>query len=376
MAEKLIELGLQRSDGSGQGDTAAPGLLSLIDRLLTLLAENVVESDSLKTSEFRAKIESYRKKIALYAADGPLPSSTADACLSLCQDYFRRGRVYLSERESEFGEVIDVLRDALSKLTGESASFNTRLMGSSDRFSRMTEIQDIRELKKQISQEVVQLKRVVDEKQKQDEASYAKLSKRVAVLQTNLTKTKKEAELDPLTRVSNRGCFDATIGEWVAIASEGGKPFVLAMLDIDNFKRINDTYGHQVGDRVLIGAAQWLSKTSRSSDFVARYGGEEFAMLLSGTTLADAETRMNDLLQKISACSYDFLQDGELVPVQFTVSCGISEFSGEGAPDDLIRRADEGLYEAKNAGKNRVVAKKKGKFSFGFRMPLGRGSKS
>lgn len=306
MAERLIELGLKRSDPGSQKNEAAPELLSLIDRLLTLLADNVVESENLKTSEFRAKIENYRKNIARCGDDGPWPSSTADACLALCEDYFKRGRVYLAERESDFGEVIDVLRDALSKLTGESASFNVRLLSSSDRFSRLTEIQDIRELKKQISQEVVQFKRVVDEKQKQDEATYA-------------------------------------------------KPFVLAMLDIDNFKRINDSYGHQVGDRVLIGAAQWLSNFCRASDFVARFGGEEFAMLLSGATLADAEIRMKELLQKISGCSYDFFQDGQLVVVQFTVSCGISEYSGDAAPEDLIRRADEGLYEAKNTRKNRVV---------------------
>lgn len=376
MAEKLIELGLSRSAWDGDGASTSAELVSLIDRLLTLLAESVVESGSLKTNEFRSKLERHRRKIAQCADNRPALSATAEACLALCQDYFKRGKTYAAEREAEFGEVIDVLRDALSKLAGEAASFNVRLMSSSDRFNRLGEIQDIRELKRLISHEVSQLKRVVAEKQKQDDATYARLSKRVEVLQTSLKKTRKEAEIDPLTRVANRGCFDRTIHEWTAAAGEGGKSFVLAMLDIDNFKSINDSHGHQVGDRVLMGAAQRFGQFARAADFVARFGGEEFAMLLEGTALAEAENRMWDLLQKIAACSYDYMQDGQFVVVPFTVSCGMSEFSPGDASADLIRRADEALYEAKNGGKNRVAAKKKTKFNFGFRIPLSRNPKS
>ena len=108
---------------------------------------------------------------------------------------------------------------------------------------------------------------------------------------------------------------------------------------------------------------------------MARFGGEEFSMLLAGTTLPDAENRMWDLLQKIAACSYDYMQDGQFVAVQFTVSCGMSEFSPGDAATDLIRRADEALYEAKKAGKNRVAFRKKTKFNFGFRS-LSRNPKS
>jgi diguanylate cyclase len=248
-------------------------------------------------------------------------------------------------------------------------------MSSSDRFSRLTEIQDIRELKKKISHEVMQLNRVVEEKQKQDEATYARLSKRVELLQASLMKTQKEAELDPLTRLANRGCFDSTIQEWTEMVNAGGKPFVLAMIDIDDFKRINDSHGHPVGDRVLMGAAQWFSKSARATDVVARFGGEEFAMLLGGATLDGAERRMKEMLQKISSCSYDYMRDGKITVVHFTVSCGMSECSAGDTTEDVIRRADDALYEAKNTGKNCVSVKKKAKFNFGFRIPLIRNPK-
>src|SRR3990172_7702377 len=109
MAEKLIELGLRRSAWDGDGASTSAELVSLIDRLLTLLAESVVESGSLKTSEFRSKLESHRRKIAQYADDRPALSATAEACVALCHDYFKRGKIYSAEREAEFGEVIDVL---------------------------------------------------------------------------------------------------------------------------------------------------------------------------------------------------------------------------------------------------------------------------
>src|SRR5262249_51029211 len=143
-----------------------------------------------------------------------------------------------------------------------------------------TVIEDIRELKKQIAQEVRELNRTVAEKQKQDEMNYARLSKRIEVLQTNLTRKSEEASLDPLTRVANRGSFDRAIERWVAEPKESRQPFVVAMFDLDNFKQINDTHGHQVGDRVLLCAAQWFGKYVRACDFLGRYGGEEFVIML------------------------------------------------------------------------------------------------
>jgi diguanylate cyclase len=330
-------------------------------RLLALVADTAIESDTLNTYEFRGKLEKYRHRLANCAHGDPNTPLIAADCLRICQDYLTRARTYLLERETEFAEVIDVLRLALGKLAGEAQSFNVRLMGSSERFNRLTEIHDIREMKKQISQEVRELNRVVVEKQKQDEASYTRLSKRIEVLQTNLTKTTEEASLDPLTRVANRGSFDSAIERWVTMHRENGKPFVVAMLDLDNFKQINDTHGHQVGDRILLSAAQRFGKYVRASDFLARYGGEEFVIMMSDLDLAQAEIKFVEILAKIAGCSHEYRKDDQDYRVCFTASCGLAEFiPGEGA-EDLIRRGDEALYEAKRTGKNRVVLARKQK---------------
>ena len=247
----------------------------------------------------------------------------------------------------------------LAKISGEAKSFSVRLIGSSERFNRLTEIEDIRELKKQIAQEVRELNRTVAEKQKQDEVNYSRLSSRIEVLQTNLARSTEEASLDSLTRVSNRGSFDRTVVQWVT--AQNRKPFVLAMLDLDDFKQLNDTHGHQVGDRVLLCAAQWFGKYVRAGDFLGRYGGEEFVIMLADFDLTQAEERFTELLARIAGCNFDYPKDGQIWVVTFTVSCGLAEFSFDETAEDLVRRADEALYEAKRTGKNRVVAGKKPK---------------
>lgn len=368
MNEGLIGLGLNESDSTKAFEdireaepTPAAELATFSARLLALVSDTVVESDTLRTYEFKAKLEKYRHQLANSINGDANTSVVASDCLRLCEDYLTRARAYLLEREGEVAEVIEVMRTALGKLAGEAKSFNVRLMGSSERFTRLTDIEDIRELKRHIAQEVRDLNRTVTEKLKQDELDYEKLSKSLEILQTSLTHTRQEASLDPLTRLANRGAFDRALEHWVHVHKGDRRPFVLAVLDLDNFKQINDTHGHQIGDRVLFCAAQWFGKSVRSSDFLARYGGEEFAILLDDIELSQAEPKFTELLGKIAGSNYWYKIDEEQRVVAFTASCGLAESTVDESAEDLLRRADEALYVAKRTGKNRVVVAKKTK---------------
>ncbi|MEJ7618329.1 MAG: GGDEF domain-containing protein, partial [Pyrinomonadaceae bacterium] len=139
---------------------------------------------------------------------------------------------------------------------------------------------------------------------------------------------------------------------WIAEYGKRHVPFVLAMLDIDHFKRINDTLGHPVGDRVLICAAQWLTSNVRGEDFLARYGGEEFAVLLCDVRLKQAESKFATFLERVAESSYQYDEGGEKRVTQFTFSCGLAEYSSADSAESLISRADEALYQAKGNGKN------------------------
>jgi diguanylate cyclase len=362
MNEGLIQLGLQHDPDAAdpQDDPAAVDSesSSLNARLLALISETAVESESLNTPQFRARLENYRRRLESSVEGDPDTATIANECLRLCQDYLGRARTYLLERETELAEVIEVMRVAIGKLAGDAKAFNGRLIGSSERLNRLTEIHDIRELKKRICQEVQDLNRAVEERQKQDEMQFAKLSKHIEVLQASLTISKHEASIDQLTRIANRGSFDRAFERWLAEHTENQEAFILAILDIDNFKEINDKHGHPVGDRVLFCAAQWLAQYVRSTDVLARYGGEEFVVLMADIDAQQAETHFSDLLAKISHCNYAYDKNGEECTVAFTASCGLAEFTLDESGEDLIRRADEALYVAKRTGKNQVVLAK------------------
>jgi diguanylate cyclase (GGDEF)-like protein len=361
MNERLIELGLRNENDRNHQQTDANstyGWGPLTARLMHLLSATAVESTTLKTDEFRTRLQGFRTRLESSIDGDPETLKIANECLQLCDDYLHRSRTYLFDREREFLEVIDVMRIALNKLAGESKAFSTRLMGNSDRIHRLTEIEDIRELKRRIYQEVEDLNRIVTEKQKQDEGQYTKLSKRIEVLQASLTYSKMEASIDMLTRIPNRSSLDRTLERWITEHKQARKPFLLAILDIDNFKQINDTQGHQVGDRVLFCAAQLLVKWTSSNDFVARYGGEEFMVMLGDTEPSEAEVRFAALLEDIGGSNYVYVKDEKECSVRFTASCGLAEFSVDESAEDLIRRADEALYLAKKMGRNRVVLAK------------------
>ncbi len=161
-----------------------------------------------------------------------------------------------------------------------------------------------------------------------------------------------EANTDPLTQVSNRRPFLKTLKTQFDNARQDGTPMSVAMLDVDHFKRINDTYGHDAGDRTLQQLSRMLIREFRSIDLVGRLGGEEFALVFPET----------DLLGAYAACERlrATIQSSEIVAdtnkIRLTVSIGLTEIC-EQASDAaaLLKRADELLYVAKNSGRNQVM---------------------
>ncbi|WP_412478407.1 diguanylate cyclase [Azonexus sp. IMCC34839] len=160
------------------------------------------------------------------------------------------------------------------------------------------------------------------------------------------------ATTDPLTGSMNRRSFVRTAAAALQMSRRNGKPLALIMLDADHFKKVNDTYGHAVGDLVLKKLSATALDSLRGTDSFGRFGGEEFVILLPETDLGSAILVIERLLDNIRAC--EVISDaGELV--KFTVSAGIAISNPDDDTDALIRRADEALYEAKKGGRNRWV---------------------
>lgn len=163
-----------------------------------------------------------------------------------------------------------------------------------------------------------------------------------------LNKTLRQlASLDPLTGLKNRRSLEALLAEWT-VQAEAGLELALLAIDIDFFKRINDTYGHQMGDAVLQELAWKLEAGTGDKGIVARLGGEEFVIVLP-------ETGMEAALQ-LAEELHSRLQSADWLHVRITVSIGVAAFLAGDTADTLFKRADKALYAAKNAGRNRVAA--------------------
>ena len=167
--------------------------------------------------------------------------------------------------------------------------------------------------------------------------------KREDLLQTQATR-------DPLTSLYNRRYFEDEVNRRISLHTDD--VFSVFMIDADHFKNVNDTYGHKVGDKVLMALASTAEKALRENDIVARYGGEEFVVYLSQTNAADAKVvadRLREAIANITVMS----DAGE--PIKFTVSIGISASTDSRDINELIKMSDDALYKAKEGGRNRCV---------------------
>ena len=176
-------------------------------------------------------------------------------------------------------------------------------------------------------------------------ASHAALALRNAWL---LEQVQKLAEVDALTNVANRRTFEHTLAQELSRSKRHGEPLTLVMLDVDHFKKFNDTHGHRAGDEALSRVARALAYESRDFDTVARYGGEEFAVVLPGASSRESLIAGERLRKAVSEI------EGLAAPV--TASAGVATYPTHAADaESLIRIADEALYESKRAGRNRVT---------------------
>jgi two-component system, cell cycle response regulator len=162
---------------------------------------------------------------------------------------------------------------------------------------------------------------------------------------------------DALTGLYNRRYFEERLAEEFVRATRYHAPLSLVMLDIDHFKRLNDSYGHPFGDEVLRTVAQTVRARMREVDFLARYGGEEFVALLPATGPKEARGACERVREAIAALHFEYrAPDGSLRPVRCTISMGVASMPGPKLMDteELLRAADTSLYAAKAAGRNRV----------------------
>ena len=271
----------------------------------------------------------------------------------------------LNERLESFQSNLQAASDGHADNRSAAQAMDTQIREQVDGLQNsMHEAADLDDLKQVLENQLEGLLGTMDQHRKQrDEREQEvagrlkSLAERVALMEQealgfreHLEEQRQKALIDPLTGLPNRAAWSERLDHEISEWQQHGNTLMLAMLDLDHFKRINDNYGHLAGDKVLKLIASVLRKRLRGTDFIARFGGEEFVLLMPSTVPAAGMKLLEYLRASIEACPFHF--KGERVTI--TISMGLTAFKPGEHSDLVLKRADQALYRAKNAGRNRV----------------------
>lgn len=326
--------------------TMVDAFKGLLERVLGL----VVDCSALAPADpARVRIDDCRRQL-----DGSEDMAglgvLGDVILDALKEVFDRMRHEGASAGQELMSVIAIVRDAVTAIAGEEQSLQASLKQSAQRFDALREISDIRQLKMRLALEVNGLKQLTAARDSQWRSKVSAFERRVAELEDRLIETHAEATHDPLTGIANR----RQIAALFARLRNERRSVVAAMIDVDDFKAVNDKHGHPIGDGVLQGIAKALRAAVRTHDIVGRMGGDEFVVMLVDVSLAQAEQRLRSMLTNVAALA-QLPQNDE--PNKVTISCGLAELSAGDTMETLMSRADQALYDAKRQGKNRVLSR-------------------
>lgn len=251
------------------------------------------------------------------------------------------------------------IADILHQVTELSTSSGNYSQHLSDVTSRLDQPASIERLKSLITGLMAET-RAMERRASLAERSLVVSTGMIDELRGELMVAQRSALTDSLTGVRNRRGFDRELERWLVQARETEMPLSLLMIDIDHFKRFNDTYGHHVGDQVLRLAARNLSHLVKGRDLIARHGGEEFAVVLPETPLAGAAA-LAEQIRKSFALNELRVKSRQRTLGTITVSIGCAEADFGESGTALVERADAALYRAKSEGRNRVWAAESGR---------------
>jgi diguanylate cyclase (GGDEF)-like protein len=253
-------------------------------------------------------------------------------------------RRYLSEREDELWRLLTLYQEQLKVEGAANTRFHESLRGVHERIGNVVRLNDLRQVRERLENEIQRATTLIGQKEKGDEERAALLAAQVRHLEAALISARHEAMQDALTGVYHRGAFQ----EHMDAALQSPASCSLAMIDIDNFKGINDVLGHLVGDEVLRTAVHLLGKIARPGDVIGRFGGDEFCLLAPGTAAERLAERFDSLTTQRTM---NFKFEERLCSVRLSFSVGVAGSVAGDTSASLIQRADTTLYEVKRNGK-------------------------
>lgn len=320
-------------------------------RLLRLLVENVgemVEDEDWLHGQVAILQEIIAKPIDRHAI--------ADAERGLRDAIIKQGMLKqsLSEAKTTLKSLMTTFIDRLGEITESTGDYHQKIERYSKKIGKSNNLTELSHLLEDIMQDtrVIQASALRSHEElvgtrKQVQEAEAKIRE----LELELAQVSELVHQDQLTGALNRHGLDEAFEREATRADRSHTPVCVALLDIDNFKRLNDNMGHQAGDQALVHLSQVIKEALRPSDAVARYGGEEFIIVLPGIGLEEATATIERLQRELTKKFFLHANDRILI----TFSAGVALRAPHEPQEDVIGRADKAMYQAKHTGKNRVV---------------------
>ena len=338
------------AEASGRKERSAPTepavpihpAVQALGRTLRIMGEDGFETDHDQRSKYLALAE--QAETGNETALGRIPEKVADQR--------KAEKSWVSRNIRELAETVVGLLTRLGRNVSLDRQSDRQMEGQLERLRGAVRHESLQELRREVLGAVETLTVVMKLRDERQRSEMAAVSRELENLKAELSRARREMSVDPLTRIYNRASFDEHMKTCLALATLAGRDSCLLMIDIDNFKLVNDTYGHQAGDAVLRTVSGELAKGfPRKSDFVARYGGEEFVVVLSEDGEKIGAMLGERFLARIREASSTW--DGQEIRV--TVSIGVAELRSGQSVEEWIATADERLYEAKRDGRDRLV---------------------
>lgn len=246
-----------------------------------------------------------------------------------------------------------MLKDVTNHVSETEGDLTGRGRNLGELTAKISEVSDFKEIKNIVDLMVVETKELIDSgKRLQNRMKIS--SDELRLLQKELEKSQQEAQTDALTSLINRRGLEKKFEMERIRAKQNNSPFSIIMVDIDHFKRVNDNFGHLVGDSFLRSLARLLKKHLRRNDIASRYGGEEFLILLPATGVKGAKSVGEKIRQTLASKEWKLKETGKSMG-KITVSMGIATYTLNEQEESLIKRADDALYLAKNSGRDKII---------------------
>ncbi|WP_374563672.1 diguanylate cyclase [Nitrosomonas sp.] len=329
-------------------DLVQQGLLKLLNLLMDSTGELLSEDRWIKSQLTKLK----------KAMSGSLDMqviSQAEALLEKIVQRQLRIKQNLSETRETMQKMVASLISNLEELSDATGGYYDKLEYYSDKIKQTKDIKGLNQLLAEIVLETQKVQKSVlthrsDLLVAQTEMNAAQ--SQITQLEAQLQEMSEQVQEDHLTGALNRRGFDNAFRREVTYLSHTQGLLCFALLDIDNFKQLNDTHGHQVGDDALVYLVEAVKETLRREDVISRYGGEEFAILLPNSALKEAISTIARIKRYLT--KKFFLHGNNRLLITF--SAGVAQYQPGESQESLFKRADEALYRAKSNGKNQIVA--------------------